>query len=649
MMKRKHLLVLIVSTLFSVSLASFAARRQPYKGSRIFWDNSTRRTVFGSGGYARVIQLHDGRLMAVCESNGINIAFSSNKGGKWSSPIKIVTNTNNVPNCAPDLIQLADGTIIVGYNPRPSQPYTKDRRFGIRCKRSTNNGRTWSGEIFVNDASYTFEDGCWEPSFLELPSGELQLYFADEGPYTTSGEQQISMCRSYDGGLTWTDAQKVSFRAGSRDGMPSAIILQDKKTIALAFEDNGWRGVNNFIPTIATCPLETNWNDYWVSGASGNRWKAIDYNYCTLRRGGAPYLRKLPWGETILSHQGENGNGVDMSKQQMWVYVGNEEARDFKAMSEPFGDDNSLWNSLSVIDTGTVVAVGGMSGRVDMIKGRALRQLCAPYGHPKVDGRYVKNEGYYTSFATQMILGHSTNKVRFSADFAYDEDTLYFTSRVSDVTQHPLKSVYGDGVTLFLDTRYASDEHPVDGMHRLFFLLAGDIVTYEGSTGKNSWVPSELAGVRSVVKTANAGKVYTIEAAIPWKSLGYDKAPEGHLMRANIMLHDNRTGGDEVSYSMLPDAQRDASWSWMDFSVLEKPSASGVGTVDADKDVSVILDGNNVCVRGNVVKVELFSPTGAKVCESKDKILAKPAGGGLFIARLTLAGGRVATHKLTVR
>ena len=568
-MRRKTLLVFTVSTLLSASLPGFSAWHRPYKGSRIFWDNSTRKTVFKSGGYARIIQLQDGRLMAVCENNGINIAFSMNKGDIWSAAKKIVANTNNVPNCAPDLIQMADGTIVVGYNPRPSQPYTKDRRFGIRCKRSTDNGRTWSDEIFVNDASYTFEDGCWEPSFLELPSGELQLYFADEGPYTTSNEQQISMCRSFDGGKTWTAAQKVSFRARSRDGMPSAIILQNGKTIALAFEDNGWNGVNNFIPTIATCPLEINWTNYWAKANSQYRWKAVDYSYCPLRRGGAPYLRKLPWGETIMSHQGENGNGVDMSKQQMWVYVGNEEAKSFKAMSEPFGADNSLWNSLAVIDSGTVVAVGGMSGRIDMIKGRALRQLCAPYGHPKIDGRLIRNEGYYIGDATQMTLGHSANKVQFTADFAYDEDSLYFISRVSDVTQHPLKSAYSDGVTLFLDTRYASDEYPVTGIYRLFFMLTGDIATYEGSTEKKRWISSELTGVRSVVKTAK--RIYTIEAAIPWKSLGYDKAPEGHLMRANIMMHDNRTGSKKVIYSMLPDARRDASWSWMDFAVLQNP------------------------------------------------------------------------------
>ena len=93
-----------------------AATVQRYSGSRIFWDSRSPVTVFNSGGYARLIELQDGRLLACCESGGIKISFSSNKGRTWTSPTLIAPNSNNTPNCVPDLIQLADGTIIVGYN-----------------------------------------------------------------------------------------------------------------------------------------------------------------------------------------------------------------------------------------------------------------------------------------------------------------------------------------------------------------------------------------------------------------------------------------------------------------------------------------------------------------------------------------------------
>ena len=45
------------------------------------------------------------------------------------------------------------------------------------------------------------------------------------------------------------------------------------------------------------------------------------------------------------------------------VAVGNEQARDLKAMSVPFSigtNEEGLWNSLAVSDTGIVVAVSGL-------------------------------------------------------------------------------------------------------------------------------------------------------------------------------------------------------------------------------------------------------------------------------------------------
>ncbi len=635
-----------ILSIFAVAFALLpltvqADRQEPYTRSRIFWDNATRKTVFTPGWYSRLIQLADGRLMAAAENSGIDIAFSTDKGSTWSSPIKLVTNTNNTPNCVPDLVQLADGTIIVAYNPRPSTPYTEDRLFGIRCKRSTDNGKTWSDEIFVNDASYTFGDGCWEPFMMQLPSGEVQLYFADEGPYLTSSEQQISLCRSFDGGQTWSKAQKVAFRAGYRDGMPSAALLHDGKTIALAFEDNGWSGINDFLPTIVTCPLETNWDNYWVSGSSSNRWQAIDYSLCTMYKGGAPYLRVLPWGETILSYQG-HGNGLE--PLAMLTYIGNEDAKQFCGMTMPFGTENSLWNSLSVIDESTIVAVGGMSNRIDMIKGRAVKQFEAPFSHPVVDGKQTFKEGYFFNNATQMILGHSSDKVRFTADFAYDNDSLYFTSRISDATPNLLANSYGDGVTFFIDCNYASDKYPVDGVYRILFRRDGSVVAYQGATTKNKWGKATLSGLHSVVN--NASRYYIVEAAIPWKDLGFASAPVTQKMRVNVMLQDNQDGGNVPVISMMPDAQRDASWTWMDFVLLEPDPTGVVDVKDNGNDISVKYDKGEVSVSGNAVKTEVFAKDGRKLATYTDRRFGAPAGDGIVILRITTDKGAVVTRKI---
>ena len=80
--------------------------------------------------------------MAVAESGGgISVCYSGDNGNIWSSPERIIQSAPEVPYAVPDVIQLTNGDIIVGFNPRPSSPYTEDRKFGIRCIRSVDNGK----------------------------------------------------------------------------------------------------------------------------------------------------------------------------------------------------------------------------------------------------------------------------------------------------------------------------------------------------------------------------------------------------------------------------------------------------------------------------------------------------------------------------
>lgn len=554
--------------LFSLPQALLARRVSPYSGSRIFWDLNSRKTVFSSGGYARLIELQDGRLMAICESGGIQIAFSTNGGRTWTAPHRIVTNINNTPNCVPDLIQLQDGTIVVGYNPRPLEPFTEDRRFGIRCKRSTDNGKTWSDEIFVNDASYTFHDGCWEPSFLQLPSGELQLYFADEGPYTTNGDQQISLCRSFDGGQTWTKAQKISYRQGFRDGMPVPVLLPSTQEIVIAIEDNGW-GYNDFLPTTVRTTLQNNWQNYWVQASDKNRDSSLDFDFCPVATGGAPYLRVLRNGETVISHQSPYGNN---GKIQMRVAVGDTGARHFRAVSTPFGqgaeNPEGLWNSLAVIDSGTVVAVSGISGKIEMIKGRAVSLLQAPYGRPVVDGRIAKGEGYLFGDCTQIQLGTQTG-TSVIADFAYDSDSLYFIARVQDKTPVSEDS-QPDAIALLLDPDDTSGTSLQTSCLRI--ILHPD-KTYQLQRGRSAkWIDVEAETVPLHLAAVVGRTFYTVEVALPWSSLGKSSTPVGQRMAASIEMTDNR-GDSVVLTEKIPDAGNTAPWTWMELRLLPLPDA----------------------------------------------------------------------------
>ena len=348
----------------------------------IAWDQNTLRKVStGSGirysGYARLVQLADQSLLAVYEADGsVVVVSSTDLGDTWSSPTVVAARQEGINMAVPDILELADRSVLVCYNPRPYLIDTS-RKFGIRTKRSTDSGKTWQQERLLYEAGHTFENGCWEPVARQLPDGEILLFFANEGIYTSSNEQNISMLRSTDGGLTWTqEPQIVSFRAGSRDGMPVPLLLRNGRDLVFAIEDNGLR---NFKPFIVHSTVEQRFSAP-VPGSSPDRWYALAEPIPDETYAGAPYLRQLPTGQTLLSYQGTEGRTNKMGNAEMKVVIGDEQARNFSSKSVPFAipaDRSGLWNSLSVLADSSIVALTSTNaysnnGSVEvwMIKGR---------------------------------------------------------------------------------------------------------------------------------------------------------------------------------------------------------------------------------------------------------------------------------------
>lgn len=526
-------------------------RHSPYEGPRIYWDIDSKKTVFGSGSYARIIELQDGRLLAVGESGGgISINWSDDSGLTWGEPQKIVANENMLPFAVPDVIQLANGDIVVGYNPRPSEPYSTDRRFGIRCVRSTDNGLTWSDRIVIYNASHVGGEGCWEPCFLELPSGELQCYFANENNFPTSGEQEISMCRSFDGGLTWSGETRISFSPGSRDGMP-VPILTDSGEIVVIIEDNGWPGYGGFRATTVRTTLENNWSD-WVPRNSRRQMifaDEADKGYISA----APYMRRLGAGATIASWQGDRPprQGMGETYFDMYVGVGDADGRNVRAIVAPFGlpvDQHGLWNSVTALRDGKTVfavsSVGTWGGQaLCAMTGYAIENYESPFGSPAQGQEWTE----------QVLLGAVSSRQRSAFDFMYDAGNLYLHATVSD-----MNAGAGDGVAIALDMADACDSYPQPGMYRMFFGADG---TASLQVGKgNKWVDADFpSSVEfSIDKKRNE---YVVDAAIPWGVLGCDTAPDGVDIRCYLEVRDARSDG-RVVVEAAPDANPDSSWTW---------------------------------------------------------------------------------------
>jgi hypothetical protein len=343
------------------SLASAAA-----DSARVVWDASSARAV-QPGGYARVRVLSDHRLALVCsEGNAVIIRFSRDEGRTWEPAVKVAEHAGCADTNS-ELIELKNGWLLYGFNSRPNHANQGVLPYVIRTILSKDGGRTWTEERDAFTGGKISNDGCWEPAFLQLPSGDVELYFANEAPYTTSNEQEISLLRSKDNGLTWSTPTTASFRQGSRDGMPVPVLLNDGRTIAVAIEDNGFHGT--FKPVIVRTTLAADWSDGPVLADSPRRSGALrsDVALDAEIYAGAPYLAQLPTGETLLVVQSTAGRKRNTDRfAQAVVYVGNSEARDFAQPTVPFpnlpADASADWNSLTVLDRDTVMLISTFEG-----------------------------------------------------------------------------------------------------------------------------------------------------------------------------------------------------------------------------------------------------------------------------------------------
>ena len=342
--------------------------------ARIEW-NADTLTRIGGGSYGRILRLDKRRLLCSYEAGGASwVCHSSDSGRTWGEPI-LVKSISGANAANPELLRLRDGRILLFFNQRP---HSDALPFAIGYSVSDDGGRTWrSADTLIYTAGKRPQDGCWEPAAIQLPSGEIQLFFANEAPYPDSDDQEITLMRSFDGGATWGRPETVSHRKGHRDGMPVPLILKGGKGMALAIEDNGLSPGNMLQPAIVFTPKRANWRQPVVTGDSPRRWNALRAPLPGHVYAGAPYLRQFPSGETVLSCQSaEGGRG----KPRMVVYVGDSSARNFGNPSIPFevpGDAGGMWNSLFIKDARTVTALSATT-----VKG--------VYGLWAIDGRLVR-------------------------------------------------------------------------------------------------------------------------------------------------------------------------------------------------------------------------------------------------------------------
>ncbi|HET8657118.1 MAG TPA: sialidase family protein [Longimicrobiaceae bacterium] len=344
--------------------AAPVTRAAPYSAAtRVAWDGATLRRLYdGPASYPRMIRLRSGALLCSFESAGASLVIRSDDDGTtWSAPVVAAAREGGVAAAVPSLLQLRSGTVLLAYNPRPpADNRDPSRHFAIRVEASEDGGRTWSDRATVFQAGYEWGRGIWEPAMVQLPSGEIQLFAANEWPHAQDDDQEISRFRSWDDGRSWSAPERVSYRAGHRDGMPVPLLLKDGGLV-VAIEDDGLVA-GPFKPVLLRLPGDGSALDEPISGASPARRAALA-DGARLPVGayaGAPYLAQFPTGETLLSFQSNAGRGGEWTNSTMVVAVGDRDAGDFGRATRPFPVPNgrrALWGSLFVRDSSTVTAL----------------------------------------------------------------------------------------------------------------------------------------------------------------------------------------------------------------------------------------------------------------------------------------------------
>ena len=132
--------------------------------------------------------------------------------------------------------------------------------------------------------------------------------------------------------------------------MTEAKLLDDlsikPQVSVFAIEDDG---LGVFKPYIIKNTIADNWSSL-INGSSNKRTSALSVPLANNIYAGAPFLRQLSTGETILSYQGTEGRPNDQNNADMKVVVGSSSATNFTSKTMPFRIPNAnsaLWNSLS--------------------------------------------------------------------------------------------------------------------------------------------------------------------------------------------------------------------------------------------------------------------------------------------------------------
>jgi hypothetical protein len=353
-------------TVQSFAIADVPVSHDTLQQVKVLWDKSEKKisheVYFAE--YGRIRRINGDTLGLVYhygskhnEWDNIGMRKSTDNGRTWG-PLRTL-----VPDMqpkryngfsTPELLVLKNKWLLLAFSCRgiPDDSLHNNLQLIV----SKDSGKTWSSSQVIAYGR------SWEPGMVQLPSGEVQLFFANElmGSKNAKGrhEQKILMCRSTNNGKDWSRPKLVAFTEKVRDGMPVPILLHNNKGIVFMVE----AVENKQSPEIIWSSLRANWNYKHIANTTnGRRW----YGAVAPIWGGAPSMVQLKSGATLIAMQTEGGRKIDRyknwKKNTIVVMVGNDIAQNFNSPSWPYPNlpinEGYYFSSLFLKDEQTLALV----------------------------------------------------------------------------------------------------------------------------------------------------------------------------------------------------------------------------------------------------------------------------------------------------
>ena len=504
--------------------------------------------------YPRIRSLSDGSLMMTFMNHkfgwDIYVTKSFNGGVSWT-PAKLVRESGWVDSpfgrdirssVNPDFLELTSGRIIMAFQTRYLDHYhdfsvTNDACW-IEVMFSDDKGETWS------EPHEVFRGRCWEPAFLELPSGELQMYITDSGVIVDNDHTLscTAILRSFDGGITWQnkelcrweDLEPISAtvtRNRRLNGMASAVQVENGDIIC-PLEVFSHSMIQAQTPIVVRSSQALNWKRdtdriLTVGGPEYPDNRQLNKDFY----GYAPYCCILPTGEPLVA-----SNGKYKGINGFWVFIGDRRGEVYSHATSPF---TGFWGDITYIGNSKVMAAATVEVKKDpSIKDfrtsispnsagwhnpsdNILGHIRTCIGHLNYSKEIKRGEIEMTplaEFSTEgfWFLGKD-GKGQLWSDFGYTPEGFIFASYLFDKKLCAYIAENGDAPVLLLDRERK-------GTYKIVASATGAVQV--SRLEMNAWhiiydatdAIVELAGTLNDNSDVDTG--FSVKATVPWNVLG---------------------------------------------------------------------------------------------------------------------------------